>query len=136
MIHKEIDLDGWWRISLYFMPSEDDMSEVIGAYRGIGCPEGDIAEISRVFPKDLNKGVTYSSGYLRHSVTIIGRAESWAELFNTVLHETKHLVDDITWWYDVLNYGEPPAYLQGEIGRQMAPAIKRIACPCCGAEKE
>jgi hypothetical protein len=31
-----------------------------------------------------------------------------------------------------MNYGEPPAYLQGYIGRQMAPMIHRLACPCCG----
>lgn len=132
MIRQEIDIDGWWRVTVFYIPGEEDMREVIGAYRGIGCPKEDIAKIQDVFPHRINKGVTYTSGYLRHSVTIIGRATSWDQFFDTVLHEVRHIVDDIVAWYDVMNYGEPPAYLQGEIGRMMAPAILRIACPCCG----
>ena len=133
MIRQEIDIDGWWHITLFYLPGPDDMPEVIDAYRGIGCPEGDITEIQRVIPHEMNKGVTYTSGYLRHSVTVIGRSTSWEQFFDTVLHEVGHIRDDVTWWYDVANYGEPPAYLQGEIGRLMAPVIQRIACPCCGA---
>lgn len=136
MIRQELDIDGWWRITVFYMPGPDDMPEVIGTYRGIGCPESDIEKISSLIPSQMNKGVTFSSGYLRHSVTIIGRATCWAEALNTILHETDHLVDDITWWYNVVRHGEPPAYLAGEIGRQIAPAIKRIACPCCGVEME
>lgn len=136
MIRQEIDIDGWWRVTVFYLPGEEDMREVTDAYRGIGCPAADIVEINRLFPSQMNKGVTYSSGYLRRSVTVIGRSTSWPEFFNTVLHEVKHIVDDITMWYDVMNYGEPPAYLQGEIGRMMAPAIRKIACPCCGNEKE
>lgn len=136
MIRQEIDIDGWWRITVFYLPGEEDMPEVISSYRGIGCPESDIRKISSIFPSQMNNGVTYTSGYLKHSVTVIGRSTSWEEFFDTLLHEVGHIRDDVAVWYDIANYGEPPAYLQGEIGRLMAPAVRRIACPCCGAESE
>lgn len=132
MIRQEIDIDGLWRITVFYVPGPADRDEVTDAFRGLGCPEEDVRTIRDEILPGLNKGVTFSSGYLRHSVTVMGRASSWDEFFNTVLHETRHIVDDITVWYDVTNRGEPPAYLQGEIGRLMAPAIQQIACPCCG----
>ena len=136
MIRQEIDIDGWWRLTVFYAPGDSDVREVTDAYRGLGCPESDIDTIRTDILPRLNKGSTFTSGYLRHSVTVIGRASSWDQFFDTVLHEVKHIVDDIVSWYGIMNYGEPPAYLQGEIGRMMAPAIRRIACPCCGTEKE
>lgn len=134
MLRQLINIDGYWLVTVIYVPQERDMPMVAEAYERIGCPEEDIHIIERLMTEEWNKGATYSNPWRRCSVMTIGRSESWEEFFNTVLHETKHVVDDIVTAYDVINYGEPPAYLQGEIGRQMAPMIRRIACPCCGKD--
>lgn len=132
---QQIDLDGYWLATVIYVPQERDMAIVAEALERLGCPEKDIMDTWQSVTREWNKGYTWSNPSRRRSITIIGRAEDWPQLFDTVLHETGHIRDEIMAAYDVMNYGEPPAYTQGEIGRQMAPMIKKLACPCCGAER-
>lgn len=111
------------------------MPTVAEALDRLGCSQEDIDKNWRYMTEEWNKGYTYSNPYRRRSITLIGRATDWGQFFNTVLHETRHMVDEITAAYDVMNYGEPSAYTQGFIGQKMAPVIRRIACPCCGLER-
>lgn len=110
------------------------MPGVAEALADLGCPDDDINDVWHNMTKEWNRGYTWSNPARRRSITLIGRATSWPEFFDTVMHETGHIVDEIMMAYDIMDYGEPPAYTQGEIGRQMAPMIKRIMCPCCGME--
>ena len=135
MIWQTIDIDGYWLATVVYVPLEQDMPAVAEAMVRLGCPQGDIGKTWHLMTQEWNKGYTWSNPSRRRSITLIGRAWNWGEFFNTVLHETKHLVDEITAAYDVMNYGEPPAYLQGFLGQRMAPAIRRIVCPCCGMEE-
>lgn len=135
MLWQQIDLDGYWLATVIYVPQERDMPIVAEALEKLGCPEKDIMDTWQAVTREWNKGYTWSNPSRRRSITIIGRAEDWPQLFDTVLHETGHIRDEIMAAYDVMNYGEPPAYTQGEIGRQMAPMIKKLACPCCGAER-
>lgn len=132
MLRQLVDIDGYWLATVFYLPQDHDIPMVAEALEHIGCPSADVDKLCRLVTEEWNRGGTYSNLYQRKSVTVIGRSTSWSQFFDTVLHETKHLVDDIIAGYDVMNYGEPPAYLQGYIGRQMAPMIRRLACPCCG----
>lgn len=131
MIRQEIDIDGYWLVTVIYLPQPHELWHVAEAYEEMGCVEEEIDTIVKLMSQ-WNHGATFTNPRRRRSVVTIGRATSWPQFFDTVLHETKHLVDDIVNAYDLMCYGEPPAYLQGYIGRQMAPVIKRIACPCCG----
>ena len=134
MLWQRIDLDGYWLATVIYVPLEKDMPGVAEALADLGCPDDDINATWHNMTEEWNKGYTWSNPARRRSITLIGRSTSWAQFFDTVLHETDHIVDEIMMAYDIMNYGEPPAYTQGEIGRQMAPAIRRIMCPCCGME--
>lgn len=136
MIWQTIDIDGYWLATVVYVPLEQDMPAVAEAMTRLGCPQEDIGKTWHLMTEEWNRGYTWSNPARRRSITLIGRAWNWEQFFNTVMHETKHLVDEITAAYDVMNYGEPPAYLQGFLGQRMAPAIRRIVCPCCGKEKE
>ena len=135
MLWQQIDLDGYWLATVIYVPQERDMPIVAEALERLGCPERDIMDTWHAVTREWNRGYTWSNPSRRRSITIIGRANGWPQLFDTVMHETGHIRDEIMAAYDVMNYGEPPAYTQGEIGRQMAPMIKKLACPCCGAER-
>ena len=132
MIRQEIDIDGYWLVTVIFLPQYEHIDMVAEAFRKLGCKESDIGTICQLVGDEWNKGATFTNAASRRTVTVIGRSTTWEQFFDTVLHETKHIVDDIVKSYDIMNYGEPPAYLQGYIGRQMAPVIRQLGCPCCG----
>ncbi|UKK52141.1 hypothetical protein L6472_06055 [Prevotella sp. E13-17] len=129
-----IDIDGWWLVTVIYLPRQEDMNTMVQIMDRIGCPDKDIMESCRLLTEEWNKGVTFSNPRLRRSVMVIGRSENWEQFFDTVLHEIRHVTDDIIRAYDIMNYGEPPAYTQGYLGRRMAPMIRRLACPCCGGK--
>lgn len=135
MLWQQINLDGYWIATVIYVPQESDMSIVAEALSRLGCPDEDIRQVWHNMTKGWNNGYTWSNPRKKRSITIIGRSRDWPQLFDTVLHETGHIRDEIMNAYDIHNYGEPPAYTQGEIGRQMAPMIRRMACPCCGVTK-
>ena len=134
MIRQEIDVDGWWRVTVLWLPWPEDLPEVTRAYEEVGCPWRELWYTRRLIRTgQMNKGYTYSNYQQRRSVTVIGRATDWAQLQDTVAHELRHVTDDVLRWYDVENTGEPPAYTQGYLARQMATVMKTMACPCCGS---
>lgn len=57
-----------------------------------------------------------------------------AEMFDSIVHELKHLVEHISNYYGLDPKEELAAYLQGEVGRQMFPAAALVMCPHCGGE--
>ena len=134
MLWQTIDLDGYWLATVIYVPQDRDMPTVAEALSDLGCTDGEISETWRLMTEEWNRGYTWSNPHRRRSITLIGRATDWPQFFDTVMHETGHIRDEIMKAYDIMNYGEPPAYTQGEIGRQMAPMIRRIACPCCGKD--
>ena len=133
MIRQEIDVDGWWRMTVLWLPWPDDLPELTEAYKDVGCPWSELWYTRwLVKAEQMNKGYTYSNYRKRQSVMMIGRATDWDQFQDTVAHELRHVVDDIVRCYNIENRGEPPAYTQGYIARQMASVIRQIACPCCG----
>ena len=64
------------------------------------------------------------------SVLFISEATSDEEWFDTLIHELKHVVENISEFYQVEPSSEPAAYMQGEIGRQLFPMIMRKVCKC------
>lgn len=62
-------------------------------------------------------------------------AVSPEELYDTITHETKHVVEHISSFYDVDPKSEEAAYLQGEISKKMFPAVAMAVCPKCHNEK-
>ena len=61
----------------------------------------------------------------------IGKATKAEQLFDTMVHELKHLTEHISDYYGLDSTGETPAYLQGEVGRIMFPAVALLTCPKC-----
>ena len=125
----EIDIGGKWTVDVLFVPeTEDDFAVLVEAMESVGSTEEDIAETCKLLSAKWNKGATSSSGWQRRSVVVIGKATSWKQFFDSILHEVEHVVSDICLWYDIQQRGEPPAYLQGWIGRGLAEMVRQFAC--------
>ena len=57
------------------------------------------------------------------------------EMFDTITHELKHVVEHISGYYGVDPKSETAAYLQGEIARNLFPAVAMAVCPTCHNKK-
>ena len=60
-----------------------------------------------------------------------GKADNAGQMFDTIVHEMKHLAEHVGEYYGVDSREELSAYLQGEVGRNMWPAAAMVLCPKC-----
>ena len=80
---------------------------------------------------DNNTGYTLTKFGEHFSVVMISHATSYEELYDSVQHELKHVVEHISSYYGVDPKSERSAYLQGEIAKNMYKAVSLIMCPNC-----
>lgn len=67
----------------------------------------------------------------RNSIIVISHASSSEQMFDTIVHEIKHLTEHISNYYGIDPKEELAAYLQGEVGRNMWCAASMVLCPIC-----
>ena len=78
-----------------------------------------------------NRGYTFSNFNDRVSIMVIGKTDNAGQMFDTIVHEMKHLAEHVGEYYGVDSREELSAYLQGEVGRNMWPAAAMVLCPKC-----
>lgn len=83
-----------------------------------------------VTKSDLDYGFTASNKRLRESVVVIGTHSSESEFLNTVQHEIRHVVDDISDVFGLSKHGEEVGYLTGNINSFMTKDIQKHICSC------
>ncbi len=122
-----------WGVVVCYDIGREDLEEIGSLLSELGAKPMKIEQALRVI-STVNSGFTYTNYDKRMSLMCIGNASNGAELFDSVLHEMKHLVEHICTYYGVNSKGEPAAYLQGEVGRQMYRGARGLVCPECGKE--
>lgn len=116
-----------WAFILICDFSTKDYDRLWAVMRALGMPDEKAQAALGILSKP-DKGMTLSSFTERMSVLFISNQSSDDEWFNSLIHEVKHLVEHISEYYNVDPKGEPAAYLQGEIGRQLFPIIINRFC--------
>ena len=120
----------WWVMVYYDVRTSDDLRKVEGALMASGCPN-DMLESAVENLKGWNRGYTFSNFDKRTSVIVIGKATDASQMFDSIVHEMKHLAEHIGEYYGLDSREELSAYLQGEVGRKMWPAAAMVLCPRC-----
>ena len=111
----------WWVMIYYDAQTTDDFRKIEGTLMASGCSDRSIAEaISNL--KGWNRGYTFTNFNVRTSIIVMGKATSPEQMFDSIVHEMKHLAEHIGEYYGVDPKSELSAYLQGEVGRKMWPA--------------
>lgn len=64
-------------------------------------------------------------------VEFISRATDASQMYDSIDHEKKHIVEHISNYYGVDPKSEESAYLSGELGRLIWPAAAWVLCPRC-----
>ena len=85
MIIQNIDVEGYWKIKIIY-----------NAYLGY-----------------YNTGFTHTDYKKKMSIVGISPSTNCEEFMNTIIHEVRHVVDDICKYYDVKLDSEDAAYLTG-----------------------
>lgn len=122
---KEYD----WNLRVYYNTVYEDTCEIL-TYLYDTCY--DLTAIDRLTNSGIigrvDCGATISNGDTKSSVIILSKASDSQELFNTMIHELKHLVDFISVENGLRLTGENTAYLIGDIGALLFPAAGKYLC--------
>lgn len=128
MKSEYIDVKGKWGIVVCYDLMRRDVREMRALMEAVGLGDDEIDGYLRMLLYHKNKGLCISNMELAMSLVFIGEATSQDQWFDTLIHELKHVVENISEFYHVDPTSEESAYLQGEIGRQMFPLIIRKFC--------
>ena len=120
----------WWVMVYYDVRTEDDRRKVEGSLMASGCPD-DMIRNALDNLQHINSGYTFSNFDNRSTVMAIGHADFASQMFDSIVHEMKHLAEHVGEYYGVNPKDELSAYLQGEVGRKMWPAASMVLCPHC-----
>lgn len=126
-----------WEVEVFFAITEYWVDDILECLWHLGIDSTNArkayANLSR---GELNTGLCYSN-YSRHkSVVVVSKASSADELFNSTMHEFKHLSSHIAKACNLDETGEEIAYITGELAHDMWRYVKHLFCDCCRKKKE
>lgn len=128
-IEKEIP-EQWWVMAYLGVKTPSDYDKIYGTLLASGFSK-ERAESTILELKKPNTGYTLSDMARRASIFVVSHATNYVEFFNTVAHELQHLTSNICDYFDINHNGENAAYIQGEIGEAIYPAVALYVCPKC-----
>lgn len=116
----------------YVSPTVNEIIEINDIMRELGASEVIRKRVKEKCNKgDANEGFTYSALGSRFSLMLISKTTSAAETMNTIVHEVRHLTDDIAKAENIPLTGEEVAYLSGDVSAAIFKHTKKLFCDCC-----
>lgn len=131
MIQRTIHINDW-EVRIFFCITKYSEGVLEDALRWANAPISVVVRMREIARDDeYNTGFTYSSALSRRSVVVIGKALHPREFLDTIVHEFRHLTDDISKADGIPPRGEAVAYLEGDIVKSVYDIIGRFICPSC-----
>lgn len=125
--------DDWWIMASFDIRGTEELREVYESLLSIGYPDYKAREVCMTLSQP-NKGYTLTDYDRKYSLMFISRATSPSQMYDTIDHEKKHVVEHISNYYRIDPKSEEAAYLAGELGRLIFPAAAYVVCPMCHDE--
>ena len=116
----------WW-IMAQFDISSAELQDVYEVLLSVGVPGYKAHEVCQVLSRP-NKGYTYTDYDGRFSLMFASEGTDIDELYDSIDHEKRHVLAHIEYYYGVEPKSEEAAYLAGELGRLLFPAIAIAVC--------
>ncbi len=124
-----------WDIVFYFSFNTYDKERILDALLWAKTPNSVISQVlENISAGRLNEGFCYSNSDLRRTVLGVGAASSGPEVLNSMIHEIIHICQHIALEDGLDPYGEPFAYLGGDIAREVSDIVCLLSCPHCRGE--
>lgn len=114
--------NNWHILFIYDINTTKDISEVIRVLSRFNFVDNYLNDIPSLL-RGWNHGCTITNTDAKFSIAIIGKATSFGEFNNTIIHELDHVQNDICNYYNVDNTSEQAAYLIGYIAKKVYSKI-------------
>lgn len=118
MIKRIIDVDGYWKVIVYYNVDYNFFNDIASELKAIGSPVEKINEIYHNL-KYKAKAVTCSNITKRISIVIFNRHKNKYDYINSIVHEAEHIKQHMLKAYKVADKGEPPAYTVGYLAMML-----------------
>lgn len=133
MIRQRIYLNNYdILVHAYYATTQYYVEEILDRLYEIGCRGTNLRRAEEnLASRELNTGLTYYSPTHREAVMVVALTSSAAEFYNSLLHELSHLTAYIAKDDNLSFTGEAIAYLEGDLAREIFPAVRGLLCDCC-----
>ena len=119
MIKRIINIDGYWKVIVYYNVDYNLFSVIDFSLNRLGCNDREIEAIYYNMKYTDAKAVTISSINKLKSVVLFNKHNYYYDYVNSIIHEAEHIKQSMLDAYNVNDYGEPPAYTVGYIATQL-----------------
>ena len=121
-----------WTIRFLFSFDKYDKAQVLDALFWADAPNSIVSQVSKnIQAGRLNEGFCFSNPKLRRTVLGTGIAENGPEVLDSMVHEIIHICQHVAMEDDMDPFGEPFAYLGGDIARSVSDIVCELSCPHC-----
>lgn len=122
MIRQIINVDNHWRVIVYY-----NVNYALHNFikRDISLP---VEEFDDIFNALMTKAkaVTINLYDYKTSIVLFKRHNTEKDYINSLVHEAEHIKEAMLNYYNVDNYGEPPAYTIGFLIGEMYKVFRTI----------
>ena len=125
MIKQVIDVDGYWKIIVYYNIDYNLFNIIKDDIAKNSTPVEGIDEIKHELFVGSAKAVTISNRRRYISFVLFTKHTSREDYISSIVHEAEHVKDAMLKQYRIKNSGEPPAYTIGYIVKEMYIVFNR-----------
>ena len=126
MIRQFIDIDGYWKVIVYYNVDYDLFKYIVTDFKKNNVERKTIQSIYNSMLSGNAKAVTYSNLDLHISIVLFNNHTSKSDYINSLVHEAEHIKQAMLEVYNVEDEGEPPAYTIGYLVMRMWEIFKSI----------
>lgn len=116
--------DNKWDILIFYNTNKSNADEIMDTLLSLGCPYDSAFKSINILSTQYNTGMTYSNINQKMSFMCISESTSREQMFNTAVHELKHVQSHICEYYRVDESSEEAAYLIGYIAARVYKILK------------
>ena len=129
MIKQVFDIDGYWKVVVYYNVDYNLYDYIAEDLRSITTPVEKMYDIKRSM-LTIAKAVTITSFRHRTSIVLFNKHKTIKDYIESIVHESYHITQALLEYYNISNKGEPPAYTIGYIIRRMYDYFCTIIGTC------
>ncbi len=126
MIKQTFDVDGYWRVTVYYDLDCDFFSDIEFELRKINFSKAAIDEVYDILKHKEAKAVTCSKIEEHTSIVIFNPHSSKADYISSIVHEAEHVKQAMLTAYNVEDRGEAPAYTIGYLVSRMYEVFNKF----------
>lgn len=126
MLKQVFDVDGYWKVIVYYDADYNFFSDIAFELRLINFGEAAIEEVYNTMTSGDAKAVTCSKMEYHTSIVIFNTHTSKADYISSIVHEAEHIKQAMLKTYDIEDRGEAPAYTVGYLVSKMYEVFKEF----------